>query len=345
MVNNCSDVFHLYRTEHVTLYGQYCVKMFSCVLAATTQYTQANFGSAGVLLGLTPTVLATAGSTTPELALLASRRPILAIAIVIGSPAVNALRAFDFSKSITDFKRIEFDAEPPKLDSKFKEKEEYRFSNSGKRPILIVGLQWLFALGALGNLAEISYRININTICIMSCDNSDMLVELWIGLAMVTHMLGTATFFSRSQRLYTHKTTVGYWLGNEFKPCKFHEDAQLEWDEENMWFMIFSWLTSVFTLCHLAFWNFDVFVLVLCWYACPSLSNLLKPLSANLTGTPWATYIVGRFLLSALVCRTIVAYELSGIKIAHERWHSSNRDRERRQVFDFPPLSKPSFYF
>jgi hypothetical protein len=251
VANNCSNTFHLYKTEHITLYGQYCVKMFSCVMNAATEYTKANFASASVLLGLTPTVLATAGSTTPELVLLASRRPALAIAIVLGSPAVNALRAFDFSKSIMDFKRV--DISPKLYESQTESRENTWASKSTSRRNLIVAVEWSFVLLALGNLAQLSFIINQNTIAIMSCDNSDMLVELWIGLSMVTHMFGTVTFFSRSSALYRNVRTLRYWLNSELSPCAFHEVVELEWRNENKRFIVASWLTSVFTLYHLAF--------------------------------------------------------------------------------------------
>jgi hypothetical protein len=242
VANNCSTEFQQYKSEKITLYGHHCVKMFSCVMRATSEYTKSNFGSACVLLGLTPTVLATVGSSTPELAILSSNRPLLTFFIVLGSPAVNALRAFDFSKSVTDFRRFE------KGLTTFP-----RLSESWTRRWICVIVEYTFAILSVANLAHLSYIINRNTICIMSCDNSDMLVELWIGMALITHALGTATLFSRSRPLYRRIRDWRRWLKNEFSPCAAHKEEKIRWNKENVRFIVFSWLTTVFTICHLGF--------------------------------------------------------------------------------------------
>lgn len=106
---------------------------------AATEYTKANFASASVLLGLTPPVLATAGSTTPELALLASRRPMITITIVLGSPAVNALRAFDFSKSVVDFKKV--DNKRRDFNSQSEKRDKSWVARSERAKHLVVALQ------------------------------------------------------------------------------------------------------------------------------------------------------------------------------------------------------------
>jgi hypothetical protein len=58
--------------------------------------------SAAVLLGLTPFILASLGSNTTELALISSRRPILAILLVLGSPSVNPIRTFAYPNLAED---------------------------------------------------------------------------------------------------------------------------------------------------------------------------------------------------------------------------------------------------
>ena len=103
----------------------------------------------------------------------------------------------------------------------------------------------------MANLVQISLVINRNTISIMSCDNSDMLVELWIGLALVTHVLGILTFITRSKFIYR---SVGHWLGNEMSPCVSHHEDSVVWDKnKTKWFVVLSWIVSVFTIVHLAF--------------------------------------------------------------------------------------------
>jgi hypothetical protein len=267
-------------------------------MQVATEYTKANFASASVLLGLTPTILATIGSTTPELAMLSSRRPVLTFFIVLGGPAVNALRALDYNKSILEFKQTE------------RALDQMAFSalKSSKRlQRLVVAIELFFVLAAVANLAQLSFVINRNTIAIMSCDNSDMLVELWIGLAMVTHTFGVLTFFSRSPPLYfkphinARKRVYNprRWLHSEFRPCAVHDEEKVIWGPENRWFVGLSWFITLFTILHLSF-------------------GTLMFSSLYFVGTPDAAYIIGRFLASALVCRTVVAFEIAGMKAVRD---------------------------
>lgn len=288
--NNCSREFALYRAERVTLHGEHCVRMFSCVMSVATEYTKANFASAAVLLGLTPTILATVGSTTPELALLASRRPALTFLIVLGSPAVNALRALDYNKSIVEFQRA---AGRAPAQAAFRV-----LAASAWLRWVCVAVEFLVALAAVANLAQLSFIINRNTIVIMSCDNRYMLVELWIGLAVVTHLGGIAAFFSRSPPLYVTPRQGLYalrrWARNEFSPCAVCAE-RVVWDRENSWFVALSWFVTLFTVLHLTF-------------------GTLIFSSLYFIGTPYAAYIVARFAASAIACRILVAFEIAGMK-------------------------------
>ncbi|KAH8816382.1 hypothetical protein F5884DRAFT_852825 [Xylogone sp. PMI_703] len=296
VIHNCSDAYQQYINEHVILYGKNCVKMFTCIMEAAGEYTKSNMGSATVLLGLTPSILATVGSTTPELAFLASRRPLFTTLIVLGSPAVNALRSFHFSEAISGFvdhQAQTLAASNTRLPSA-NNQTHYVFHLQPKRQILISVLEIVVAIGSLCNIAQICYEINLKTIAVMSCDNSDMLVELWVGLAMVTHGLGVAAFFTRSRRLHRNCTE---WLAYEVTASEFMPQKRLRWDPESNWkFIAFSWITTVFTVCHLAF-------------------GTLLFSSLMFVGTQYSAYIVGRFAISAILCRTIVAYELAAMGV------------------------------
>jgi hypothetical protein len=103
VINNCSAIFEDYLNEHITLYGTQCVGMYSCIMANISNYANDNMASAAVLLGFIPFILASLGSITIELALIASRRPILAILLVLGSPSVNPIRTFDYPNPVEDF--------------------------------------------------------------------------------------------------------------------------------------------------------------------------------------------------------------------------------------------------
>ncbi|KAE9369141.1 hypothetical protein N431DRAFT_493029 [Stipitochalara longipes BDJ] len=95
IASNCSSVFHQYKNAHGSAYATHeaCHLVVDCILSNSRESTKANMASADVVLGLLPTILALLGSTTPELSLLSSRRPLLAFLLSIGAPAVSPVRA------------------------------------------------------------------------------------------------------------------------------------------------------------------------------------------------------------------------------------------------------------
>jgi hypothetical protein len=250
VTNNCSHVLQEYLNEHVTLYGIHCVKMYSCIISNTTEYTKANMASAAVLLGLAPVILATLGSSTTELSLLSSQRPALAILLVLGSPAMNPIRTFDYHDPIVQLRDKKWRWDFPKRSQILKH------SQIGN--IIRVIVELFFAIGSIANLAHLCRTIALNTIAVVSCDFSDVLVELWIGLALVTHRCGIITFSRRSKIVYHGRTEprsayrrITEWLRNEFSPCATHTKHELKWEEENRWFIVCSFFTSVYTMIHL----------------------------------------------------------------------------------------------
>ena len=73
---------------------QPCACAADCILQNITGTIQSNFASAQVLLGLVPVTLAVIGPTVAEVTVLSAYRPLLALLLAIGSPAVNISRAF-----------------------------------------------------------------------------------------------------------------------------------------------------------------------------------------------------------------------------------------------------------
>ena len=65
-----------------------------CLLQNTPEIVRADMAAASVLLGLVPTILGLAGSSTVGIGLVALQYPFLALLLGIASPAVNPLRTF-----------------------------------------------------------------------------------------------------------------------------------------------------------------------------------------------------------------------------------------------------------
>ncbi len=150
LTQNCSSLFESYLQEEVILYGSYCVKTYSCILENTDQYIQANMASSAVLLDLTLWILNSLGSTTIEMSELSSRRPLLAVMPVLGSPAMDPVKAFENHDPIDkQISRQDGQWSPSKI--------------SGMRSNFYV-LEFIAATESIANLATMSWTLGRNTI-------------------------------------------------------------------------------------------------------------------------------------------------------------------------------------
>jgi hypothetical protein len=243
VANNCSQELQEYLDERIVLYGVHCVRTFNCIVSNCKEYTKANMASATVLLGLLPAVLAALGSSTTELSRLSAQRPLLAILMVLGSPAANPIRTFDYHD--------------PEKDLKFEDGELEIKEHPAVNDRLIALFQLACGLGCVVNLGQLCWTINLYSVSVMSCDYSDILVEMWVLAALVTHFLGVMTFLTRAKTTYIRGLSKRHWLKdwlrNEVSTCVKHTSHKLTWRPENKKFIILSCCTSVFTIIHLAY--------------------------------------------------------------------------------------------
>ena len=79
--------------------------MVTCLLQNLDDFDKADMQSATIILGLMPTILSYVGPTVGEIALISSRRPVLAVLAMLGAPAVFATRPFDFNSPGESLKR------------------------------------------------------------------------------------------------------------------------------------------------------------------------------------------------------------------------------------------------
>jgi hypothetical protein len=276
-------------------------------MSHATEYIKSNMATASVLLGLTPVILATLGSSTTELSLLSSHRPVLAFLLVLGSPAVNPIRSYDYPDPKVELRQKKWRWDFPKR------------SQMGN--IVCVMVELLFAISSIANLADLCRMIAFNTIAVVSCDFSDVVVAIWIGLAVITHLSGLVTFSTRFE-MVDHGTTeprstytrIRGWLRSEFSPCVTHTKHELKWGDQNKYFIVCSFFTSVYTMAHL---TGGILILSSLSFVGMSTISLLCS-DADCVGTRYATMIVARFMVSTIICRIIVAYELAGITAAEE---------------------------
>ena len=74
-----------------------CKSMVTCLLQNIDDFDKADMQSATIILGLMPTMLSYIGPIVGEMTLISSRRPVIAVLVMLGAPGVFATRPFDFN--------------------------------------------------------------------------------------------------------------------------------------------------------------------------------------------------------------------------------------------------------
>jgi hypothetical protein len=77
-----------------------CYVHEACILNHITSDWQANLNSAGVILGIMPTLLSGIGPSIAETSLLSAHRPFLSLLISMGAPAIWPTRIFKYNNPI-----------------------------------------------------------------------------------------------------------------------------------------------------------------------------------------------------------------------------------------------------
>ncbi|OTA84583.1 hypothetical protein M434DRAFT_36423 [Hypoxylon sp. CO27-5] len=296
MRNNCSSVYQDYvtgNTRGATGKSATSRPVVACVLAAVDEAGKANLASAGVVLGLLPSMLSITSSMTNEVGLIAIRRPVLALLLAVGTPSANALRTFEQPEPAHLFlEPSPFRAlYPPHLSPRFQ--------------IVVSAIQYLIGLGAVTNLAEVSYEVCIRTNVSWATETT-YLPALWALLTMVIHVLGTTAMHLRikvvNQSLSdtVRSECIKFcprWLEQELVPSISQPIEKIETRRTTWWFLIASWGASIATFWQIIFGT--------CIF-----SGIL------FISTQDAWMVFARYWVSALCCRLIVMFEFNGMKVS-----------------------------
>ncbi|KAF2118275.1 hypothetical protein BDV96DRAFT_569584 [Lophiotrema nucula] len=276
-------------------YWKYLHPILICLLDTTDDLNKAEMASAGVLLGLMPTILAYAGSNLTETALLSLRRPVFACLLAIGSPAVPPLRSFTHE-------------DVPKMLTRRKSGMTVNLATPSwgvKTRALVVGIELVLVLAAIGNVFYASYELGVKTVISWSGDVSYHPL-MWSCLTGGVHIWGSMVLRQDVVEIHASRDNIGQkmrvWVKNEFTPCAAQDTPTvLKYRPDTFRFLFVSWWAAIFTLGHYI-------------YGTVIFSSML------FISVPAATKILVRFLSSTLCCRIIVTYELSGMRYVSQKF-------------------------
>ncbi|KAI3331721.1 hypothetical protein HD806DRAFT_478111 [Xylariaceae sp. AK1471] len=275
-----------------------------CILNNTSDYIKSAMSGAQVLLGLTPTVLALLGPSSAELSLLTvvARRPGLAAMLALACPSVYLSRAFDQSNPLDILKE-----RPGRL-------AQWRLK--GWKRWFLVLFQYGITLIALSNLATLYYQLGVRTVCIF-WPNGTIAVVVWGVLVLPVHVVGTFIFRLQAQRAYREESLLEplrldsfrqWWKWIKHSPRRAFEMRKTEIvpaaSQDDMYIIPY---------------GESKMLILLNWALTPSiiihvLTGTLVLSSLTFIGPRDAVLVVARFMISVLVCRAVLMYEIAGIR-------------------------------
>jgi hypothetical protein len=259
--------------------------LINCILSAMPELYKSNMASAQVLLGLTPSILARVGPSVYETApLIASgRRPLLALFLIIGSPAVVVDPSFSFRQQLEDLR------DPYKWTSP---------TSSQRAGIFIFLMEFLVALASIANIGHLSYQVATKSTFSFNTHVA-YFQALWIAMNVASHLLSTIVYrttvnIQRKDRNPQKKPwrLILHWLRLHPSLWNKKEPVQVQLRPSSFPKILFSWFTSTLSACNLIFGSL-IF------------SSLL------FISVRDAVIIAFRYFASAVFCRILVKYELS----------------------------------
>jgi hypothetical protein len=262
----------------------------NCILQNAPEWMKANMAAAGVLLSLLPTILSLAGSSSAEIGLLGQRRPFLASLIAAGSSAVSPFWIFETR-------------EPDELLCKRSDTGDLlarRELGKIKRLAILIA-QYTLAACAVVNVTHTSWQLGVQTLCSFSTETTFHPL-LWAWAAVVAHIFGATAVKLRvtiAERAIGSSAPVPRTLRarirDEFQLSAHQPHASIIRKRESYAFAFVSWCTSTGTILHLI-------------YGTLTFSSIL------FISTKDALGVLGRYLISTIVCKVLLNFEIGGMR-------------------------------
>lgn len=277
--------------------------LVACLLesSAITEAIKANMASAQVLLGFLPTFLTLVGCTPSQTSLLGLRRPLLAVLLTIGSPAPSWTQGFeypDYEKMLQDdVHHAHFQTRAWQIDGAKRRRRNTLLPN------FILMAEFILVLAAAGNTVELAFRLGYLTASSFAPSTS-WLVILWTIMGVLVHIFATIALRLRMKVMkgghgdksrWNKKKLMGI-VQDEFTLCAMHDKTKLVLKgRDSPWTVLVFWIAATGTAAIVV-------------YGTVVFSSTL------FISTSDATVVVVRYMLSALLCRAILMYELDGMR-------------------------------
>ena len=325
---------------------QLCKNHMSCILNHTSEANKASLSTAGVVLGLLPTLLAVLSPSISELALLSAQRPLLASLLSLGAPGVLQTRIFEYE----DPSEL---LDPPEGSRQNVRAQLILGPWTSKSSLVLAAVEYVFTLACCVNTVSLAIQLSNRSVLSWGCTRTWPTI-VWAFVPLVIHgiaalgyrltlesrrgrqhsrnapdgsttghpfreltssgqdskMSGTTTTALQLQNLNEPRkpaTTPAPWLRREGTSCTSHsQNVQMRLPRLNISNKV---NIGIFLTCIAGFLSF--FHLL---YGTVTFSGLLFIQTLDAIGI-----VSMRFLASSIICRFVVLIEIAGMRGAMQR--------------------------
>ncbi|KAK7407976.1 hypothetical protein QQX98_009847 [Neonectria punicea] len=283
-------------------------EVVECILENAPELAKTEIAAAAIVLGLAPSIIATLGIRPQDTAVLSivGRRHVLAFAVAVGSPALNAYRASEYQSVIESLR-----------DNTLRRPHVIRRYDTA-----IMVLEYALAAGSMANVGELTYRMGASMVFTVLL-NSEYVALVWAFLGCVIHLMAGVTMrFRVSLRVVRDddEVTGRSWPASigksEMDILTRRSKIRFRVHPESLVFSVLSLLTTVFTACHIIFGTL-IFSSVVFISVNDSLS------------------IVARMMAGTILARIIVTFELLVLRETIEESQDDFIPGQARQVLSF----------
>ncbi|KAF7534327.1 hypothetical protein G7054_g6313 [Neopestalotiopsis clavispora] len=249
-----------------------------CLLNAFPESRKAEMAASSVLLGLLPVILSQLGPSSIDQSLLSLRRPLLALLLAIGSPAVNGLQNAHYNEGLRQRLHTGIGVAPvPKRLTAY--------------TILTTIAEYTVVLATVANVTILGYQLSVWAITVFALGFIG-LPAIWISLAIAIHIVRVMALYSK-----VHIDAKGSPLRfrQALRPDRSERQITLRMRDSKKVGDVLVWVLYVATILHTLL-------------GVVSLSGLVFISMKD------SLIISIRFLANAIVCKCIFAFESAGIE-------------------------------
>ncbi|KAJ4317496.1 hypothetical protein N0V84_007324 [Fusarium piperis] len=287
--NDCTQEINNYRNRSLTR-PQIGYQVIDCILETMPEFRKAELAAAAVILGLAPTVLQLLSASYVDTAVLAFRRPGLALLLAMSSSGVRPLSATEYEEFIAKMGTDPF-------------RTNFGNPHSFWAPRTVSAVEYFIACASVANNAYLAYQLSVWAVCTFAPAN-DFLPAVWTAASVAIHLVGYLVARLRIKVEEMDDVSLGSsewrWLWNELTPTPWQSRLEVKSDtKETGWFLVLVSLLYVGSALQ-------------AFYGTIILSSLV------FLSVRDSAIVVLRLMASALFARGILIYELAGFRTDRE---------------------------